>query len=72
MQATSPIHNEVPTPVRLCMAGFAAALAALTLFGWALDQTILTRLVPAFPVMNPMTAVALLLASLALAVPTRR
>ena len=71
MQAIQNIHVQRPSPVRLCLAGFAAALAALALCGWAFDKAILTRLVPGIPAMNPVTGVALILASFALAVPTR-
>jgi PAS domain S-box-containing protein len=49
-------------------AAFAALFAMLALFGWSFENDFLTRLIPRATAMNPVTAVALLVAAAALTI----
>jgi PAS domain S-box-containing protein len=60
------------TPVRLFTAGLSCLLCLVVLFGWAAGYDVLTRSAPGFTAVNPMTAVALMLAGIALALAPRR
>jgi PAS domain S-box-containing protein len=69
---TEQPHADKPTPVRLFTAGLSCILALTVLFGWAAGYDVLTQAIPGFTAVNPMTAVALMFAGLALALPPRR
>lgn len=58
--------------IRLCAAAFAGGIAVIVLFGWAAGHRGLADLTPGFGAMNPMTAIACVLAALALTLPPRR
>ena len=72
MTPTEQHHPDKPTPVRLFTAGLACCLSLTVLLGWTAGIDVLTRAVPGFTAVNPMTAVALMLAGIALALPPRR
>jgi hypothetical protein len=57
---------------RLCAAAFAGGIAVIVLFGWAAGHRGWSDLTPGFGAMNPVTAIACLLAAFALTLPPRR
>ncbi|HYN45184.1 MAG TPA: histidine kinase dimerization/phospho-acceptor domain-containing protein, partial [Allosphingosinicella sp.] len=72
MPKTGQPRPDRPTPARLLTAGLSCVLCLVVLFGWAAGHDVLTRSVPGLTAVNPMTAIALLLAGIALALPPRR
>jgi PAS domain S-box-containing protein len=63
---------DKPTPTCLFIAGVTCILSLTVLFGRAAGYDVLTRVIPGFTAVNPMNAVALMFAGIALALPPRR
>jgi PAS domain S-box-containing protein len=72
MASRDPARIELTLRIRLCAAAFAGGIAAIVLFGWTTGHQDLARLAPGLGAMNPMTAMACLLAAFALTLPPRR
>ena len=69
---TEQLRPDKPTPARLITAGLSCVPCLAVLVGWAAGYDVLTRSVPGFTAVNPMTAIALMLAGIALVLPPRR
>jgi PAS domain S-box-containing protein len=69
---TGQPRPDKATRARLFTAALSCFLCLVVLFGWAAGYDVLTRSVPGFTAVNPMTAVTLMLAGIALALPPRR
>jgi PAS domain S-box-containing protein len=72
LSEVKPREITALTSLPLHGAALAMIFATLALIGWSFDRDFLTRLIPGAAAMNPVTAVALILAALALAIRARR